>query len=427
MFLIKNISRIYEFSNDSKDYILKLFILYNERPKTLVGCYELKGVGPLEKRSERINKEKQLLHRQPSFKILKPLSIKFAVASLVLSGLAQVTGQTYSSFNDTESISGQIKTCGVFPSAIQESYEELDQHLKNVIQLSNAIYTFEQNPLKFEQPAQLTQNATPDQLMQMSSDIKLQIQSYKMELQSIDGLHSKYSEDKKILLNELDGIEQVIIKLNHYETFDSKCTTIDNTEIRTKLIDKYRKSDFLPSTYRKELAELLDLTYMDASSGNSENAKKEITNDLDKVLSFLEQKNSLLSTKMKELEDLTNSLKEDAEKKKEEIVNEITVKEDNESENITEQENNETVTGPSEPDHKPENVKDEPETLQDENENNNHIDADPAKNITTSNNEAEEVKDSSTDQDIEIPPTNDVSEEEIIESPPSSTEAENQK
>ena len=172
MFSIKNISRIYEFSNDSKDYILKLFILYNERPKTLVVCYELKGVGPLEKRSERINKEKQLLHRQPSFKILKPLSIKFAVASLVLSGLAQVTGQTYSSFNDTESISGQIKTCGVFPSAIQESYEELDQHLKNVIQLSNAIYTFKQNPLKFEQPAQLTQNATPDQLMQMSSDIK---------------------------------------------------------------------------------------------------------------------------------------------------------------------------------------------------------------------------------------------------------------
>ena len=124
---------------------------------------------------------------------------------------------------------------------------------------------------------------------------------------------------KNILLNELDGIEKVIIKLNHYETFDSKCTTIDNTEIRTKLIDKYRKSDFLPSTYRKELAELLDLTYMDASSGNSENAKKEITKDLDKVLSFLEQKNSILSTKMKELEDLTNSSKKMLKRKKKKL------------------------------------------------------------------------------------------------------------
>ena len=203
-------------------------------------------MGPLIKRSERIKKEKQLqeIHRQLSFKILKPLSIKFALASLLLSGLAQVTGQTYSSFNDTESISGQIKTCGVFPSAIQERYEELNQHLQKIIQLSNSIYTYEQKSFKFKKPAPLDQNATPEQLMQMSSDIELQIQSYKKELQSIDGLHTKYSEDKNILSNELDGIKQVLIKLKQYKTFDSKCTTSDNTEIRTELIDKYRTEWF---------------------------------------------------------------------------------------------------------------------------------------------------------------------------------------
>ena len=36
------------------------------------------------------------------------------------------------------------------------------------------------------------------------------------------------------------------------------------------------------------------------------------------------------------------------------------------------------------------------------------------------------MKDSSTDPDIETPPTNDVNEEDMNESPPSSTETENQ-
>ncbi|PFG15079.1 hypothetical protein [Bacillus sp. es.036] len=382
-------------------------------------------MGLLKEKSERRKIKSQRLVNKPqiSYKIPKALSINFALSALILSGLAQITGQTYSSYSDTESISGQIKTCEVFPSAIQDSYNELDQHLQIVIQLSNAIYTFEQEPFEFEESNSVDQDATPEQLITLSGDSEVQIKALTKELQAIDKQHLTYSEIKISLQNELDGMKKVITTLKQYDSGDSKCTKIDKSEIRTKLIDDYRKSNFLPSTYQNEIATLLDLSPKNQSSTN-ENTKQEITKDLADVLNILGQESKVLKAKIEELENLAILLQKKAEKEK--IANESTVKEDNEIDQKNESETTDTETNPPKANSNSKDVTKEAKPQQEENKDNPQKDTDSTEDPSTEPTIPEEEKGSSTDgQDIETPP-NDVSEEVVKESPASSTENENQ-
>lgn len=244
---------------------------------------------------------------------------------MLISGLSQVTGQTYSSFNDTETISGEVKTCEVFPNTIKASFENLLQRFQYLDEMSSQFFHYEKTEYAFQKIKQPAENATPEELVELADQLSLQIDSYTIKVNKLNEQQTNYKKTKTLVLEELMEIKKILIQLKDYQQFNSKCTTFSQTSLKEELMQTLQKNKLLSKDYRIAIIQLLNefTSPRSINTANSSEHTYDIEQGVEKqmieLIDEIQKDQDLLSSRIDEIRNLETELRKKANKTQKEI------------------------------------------------------------------------------------------------------------
>ncbi|MEC3882807.1 hypothetical protein VKA52_03580 [Halobacillus sp. HZG1] len=235
-----------------------------------------------------------------------------AISSLLLSGLAQVTGQTYSSFNNREVLSGQVKMCEIFPSSIESKFEELVQVIKDLNEKAKSIPAHKKSTVP-KISVTIPNDPTLEELNQFGSEITTKIETYQNDLSNTKKMKNDYETHIKDLLETLEDMNEITAFLLKYRHYDNNCITIDRKSIHNSLNTSLHNAEFLPPLVKSYVKGLLylypakgsnDVRMQEASATSALKLDREVSKEFEEILEDLNLQEHDLEEAIRELENI---------------------------------------------------------------------------------------------------------------------------
>lgn len=290
----------------------------------------------MEKRSKRIRSQQKKKRKKPSHSLPAVL----AVSSLLISGLSQVSGETYASFNDKEGLSGQIKACEVFPKHIESQFDELITKIVELSSLSKDFYHYENKDFNFSHKVVATGDSI-EELEQLAASYSTKIEKYESKKSSIQFQKRDFLQKKALIFEKVSEIYQLAREMAIYSQYDSNCTTIDKTIIHKKLTEELNDCLLLTNLTRNSINRLLNLfpsenghpKMKQMKSNPSDiktNLQKDLNTTIDDVLENLDKASSDVDQEIKRLTKYEKDMRKKADEKKQKLKEESISEEEKE-------------------------------------------------------------------------------------------------
>lgn len=315
----------------------------------------------MEKRSTRCNRDKKTQHKE-TIKVAKSLTTGLAMCSLLITGAAQATGQTYSTFSDVERVNTQVSMCPVFPSTIEKKFSDLTSHIEALLQIEKKIRNLPSVSISTHSPS-IPENPSEADLEQVSEEIEKAEKSYYNQATKIKTNKTEFSNLRKQILKELQGIKSIVQDLKSYRNYDPNCLEIDKHHILNLFKEKITTSWSLHqriimdcnsiadqyktnSSPRRSFQAMVQVNtnwsedFLELERDWSEQAEENISKLNNESQSLLRMKDEVKQNKeeLKE-EEREERLKQEEKKKQEELEEQKENKEKNDSPEETTKEN----------------------------------------------------------------------------------------
>ncbi|MBA2174906.1 hypothetical protein H0266_08375 [Halobacillus locisalis] len=183
----------------------------------------------MEKRSTRCNRDKKAQQKE-AIKVAKSLTTGLAMCSLLITGTAQATGQTYSTFGDVERVNAQVSMCPVFPSTIEKKFSDLISHIEALLQIEKKIRKLPSMSITTHSPT-LPENPSIDELEQLSKEIETAERSYQSQATQLKANQKEFQNLGKQIKKELQEIRTIVQDLKSYRHYDPNCLEVDKHQI----------------------------------------------------------------------------------------------------------------------------------------------------------------------------------------------------
>ena len=204
----------------------------------------------MEKRADRIKREALLKKREKNFK--KSIASGVAVSSLFVLSLAQVTGETYGAFSDSEEASDTINACEVFPSTLEKLFNDLIERTSQLTKMEKNVFMKELNPLTFEE-VKFSKEADSEAMKSMAENLNETIKSYEKNKEQGKEDYIELEQLWKDIQTELNEISLLLQEIQFNKLYDPNCLEIDNDLLFKQIEDELSAADLIDEKVKKDL------------------------------------------------------------------------------------------------------------------------------------------------------------------------------
>jgi len=283
----------------------------------------------VEKRADRIQRERR--KKKVEHKQRKLITSGIAVSSLLMVNLAQVTGDTYGAFSDTENASTELKACEVFPKTIETLFTTFISHTDRLIELEKQIYSTEVQSITFGKNS-VPSDGDSETLRSIANSLSESINTYSNERVELAAQLAELKRSWEELNTQSNEISLILQEIQFNKYHDPNCIELNNDDLFNQIEEKILSNQMIDETLKNKVIVMFNeyKNMKNISNGTEIQlapsiqlapefllSMEKISEFEELVFQFEEQDKSLLS-KIEEITTLQKSIIEQANKKKQE-------------------------------------------------------------------------------------------------------------